>query len=228
MTVRDLVTRSMRLAGILAAGETPSGTEASQALDSLNGIIESWAGDGLLSFVISRSNYSITGGSSSFTIDANSPLISSATVLVNSVEEPMKLINVDQYADIKLKTLQSTIPNVLYVESSATADTATGYVYPVPSSTTTIYLYLREGLPSSFASLATTVTLPSGYSRALIYELASELALEYGVQPNPLMLQTKDDLIADLKRANTQPVLSKSDVSGLVQKKNLFNIYTGE
>ena len=46
-TARDIVTRSMRLIGALAAGETASAEDASDGLDALNGMLHGWAVEGV-------------------------------------------------------------------------------------------------------------------------------------------------------------------------------------
>ena len=41
-TVRDLVYRSLRVLGVNQSGENPSATEAQDALEALNGMLNSW------------------------------------------------------------------------------------------------------------------------------------------------------------------------------------------
>lgn len=46
-TVRDIATRALRLAGIVAVGETPSADQVEEALEDFRDMLEQWRDDGL-------------------------------------------------------------------------------------------------------------------------------------------------------------------------------------
>lgn len=47
MTAGDLILRALRLAGVLEAGETPSGAEQADSLDAFNEMMHQWDIDGI-------------------------------------------------------------------------------------------------------------------------------------------------------------------------------------
>jgi hypothetical protein len=68
MTAADLIRISLRTLGVLAAEETPSAAEQSDALETLNDMLDSWAGERLALFATLRSTHTLTVGLSPQTI----------------------------------------------------------------------------------------------------------------------------------------------------------------
>ena len=69
MTGRDLVSASLRLIGVVASGETPASSEATDGLSALNLLISSWSTDGLLIYAITAETpLTLTAGDGSYTM----------------------------------------------------------------------------------------------------------------------------------------------------------------
>lgn len=51
MTFRELINKAGRLVNVLASGEAFSGSELSDAKETVNGILKSWANVGLLTYI---------------------------------------------------------------------------------------------------------------------------------------------------------------------------------
>jgi len=58
------------------------------------------------------------------------------------------------------------------------------YVYPVPTKLLEFHFVSVEPL-MSVPSLSTDIAMPPGYLRAFKYNLALEIAAEFGINPNP-------------------------------------------
>lgn len=237
MTVRELIRKSMLLIGAVSTGESLSADEAADGLSSFNDLLDSWSTDGLLIPSTVREEFTLVPGQASYTIgtsgnfNTSNPQIIEEARLLNvtatpNYELPIKIYNVQQYADIKQKSLSTAFPEALYFVRNSPLSTI--YLYTVPSSANKLVLYSRKAL-SNFTSVNTEITLPAGYQRALRYNLALELAVEYGKQPSEYVFMTARELKAQLMRVNTEPVYLRSDLMGLLQDtKSTFNINTGE
>lgn len=237
MTVRDLLKKSMLLIGAISTGENLSADEAADGLASLNDLLDSWSTDGLLIPAMVREEFVLVPGTASYTIGTggtfsttNPQEIEEARLLITSAtpnfEMPLQIYNVQEYADIAQKTLQSDLPSAIYFQRGTPLSTI--YLYTVPSSANKLVLYSRKSL-SNFTTVNDTINLPPGYQRALRYNLALELAVEFGKQPSEYVMLTSQELKAQLMRMNIDPVYMKSDVVGIIQDSGKpFNIYTGE
>ena len=68
MTAREMIARSLRLIGVLAAGEVPSADEASDALTTLNEMISEWSNQRLFLFSITEESFTLTANVGQYTM----------------------------------------------------------------------------------------------------------------------------------------------------------------
>src|SRR5215831_11905644 len=91
------------------------------------------------------------------------------------------------------------------------------YLAPVPTQASTLVLYVKRPLSElDLTALDTAIVLAPGYARALVFNLAVEIAPSYGVnlQGYPTVVKTATDTLNDLKRQNDQPVILSTGVLG--------------
>jgi len=67
-TAIELIESSLRLATVLASGETASADEATDGLKSLNDILENWSLENLTVWQGDNEQYALTPGTGSYTI----------------------------------------------------------------------------------------------------------------------------------------------------------------
>lgn len=237
MTVRDLIESSLRLIGAIATGETPSAAEESEALLALNGLLEAWSTQGLMIYQSPRLVFPLVGGQQMYTMGvggnfntARPMQILNASILQNTAdpanEVPIRILETtDEWAEIPLKNTNSSFPTKLYVEWDNPL--AKLYVWPIPFEASSLVLYTHQPF-TAFPDAATTVALPPGYARSLRYNLALELAPEYGKEPSALVLRTAEDTKADIMRGNIRPDFMESDAFGLAKGGSHFNYRTGK
>ena len=205
-TVQDLIAGSLRLANILGEGQVASGEQADNALTTLNDLVQSWNLESLLlygtfastgTFVSGQSTYSI-GAGGNFNVDRPTR-ISAMYQDYQGVSFPITETTYDEYALISLKTLPNPITRFFVYLN----DYPLGRLifWPVPASTSVVTINYDRVI-SEFTSLATTLSLPPGYSRALRANLAMELCPEYGKEPSPSLVRVAKESKAELRRAN--------------------------
>ncbi len=228
-TASDLIKGSLRLLGVIASGETPSASDTADGLTALNEMIESWSTEGLVVPCVTREELSWASGNASRTWGSGGnfstarPLrLENAAILQDGVEYPLKVCTPQEWADIAQKTLTSTQPTHVYLDPTMT--TATVYLWPVPSATVTFVPYTEKPL-TAFALSSTTFTFPPGYFRALRYNLAIEIAPEYGKAVSPEIASTAAESKENIRRLNVKPLYLAADDS---TKGSRYNIFTGE
>jgi len=176
MLVQDLIDRSLRLIGVIAAGEVPASVERDDALISLNGIVTSWSAQQITLYQVSVQTVSLTGATS-YTLGTRPARIKAASIVAaNGSSKAPALVDAVGWASVEDKSRTGIWAEVLYCNYGYPS--ASVYLSPRPTSGS---LEIHSFTPlTQFASLATTIALPDGYERALTYALALELAPEYG------------------------------------------------
>ena len=135
----------------------------------------------------------------------------------------IKFINQLQYNNIAVKTVTSTYPQVMFVNN--TFPDISMSVYPVPSRTLEFHFISVQRLLDP-ATLETEILMPPGYLRAFRYNLALELAPEFGVEPAADVRRVAMYSKRNLKRINNPRDVMSMPYS-LMARRNRYNIYAG-
>lgn len=232
-TAQDIINSALRGLQVLSPDVTLTADEANGGLDALNLLLESLSIDSLMVHHITKEPFTLVPGQQSYTIgtggnfNTDRPIaIESATVTVNGSDYPIETVFAyDDWAAIRLKTLQTTFTQYLYFDGTYPLGTIN--LYPVPSSATTLTLYSRKEL-TQFTSLTAPISLPPGYKRMLKYGLQIELAPEYQTTAGDDVKRLYIDAKAGIKRVNKRPITSQVDVALLGNGRGRrFNIYSG-
>jgi len=221
----EIITKAMQKNGVLLKSESPSPDESSDGLDALNDLISSWSTESMLIYARTLESFTLTGGTSSYTIGTSltfntaRPLKIISAYLRNSTTDTNIAIVPDEvFANITNKTTQG-IPEFLNFDNGF--PTATIKLWPVPSSAYSLFLSSEKEL--SALTLAGTVSLPAGWKRALIYNLAMELAPEYGQQPDALIVQHANDSKRNIKAT----IMRNRTMDASATPSMGFNVYSG-
>lgn len=232
MTARDLIKGSLRLIGAIATGENPSAAEEVDALASLNGMLDAWSVKGFLIYQNVREVFPFVGGQATYTVgptgnfNTTRPLIiNKAMVLYADTETELEILTSAKYAEISDKSIQSNIPEYLYCDGGYPLENYS--FYPVPSEANSVVIYSKKIL-TNIANASDELNLPPGYERALRYNLALEIAPEYGRDPSAIVAKTAMDSIVELQRQNTEAAYLTSDAFGLSSRRTDFNILSGD
>ena len=213
-TALKLIERSMRLVKQLSVGQSATDDQLNSGLGLLNELLESWNLDGSMIYEQSREVHNLTGGHNPHTIgksfnggdagdiDIPRPVnIQEASIIsAEGSEYPIDLTSKERYQEISTKDTGSDISTRFWYEREWPL--AKIHLYPVPASGVQLVLYTWKPLPSGL-SLADKLSLPPGYMRALRFNLAIELAADYGVIVSPVVAKGSRDSKAAVARANS-------------------------
>ena len=175
-----------------------------------------------------------TNGSTTFRLSANlggfdgirPVLLDDATYYRDpstNVSFGIKFINQQQYDGIAVKTVTSTYPQVMWINMEYPNIQMT--VYPKPTRALEWHFISVQELAQA-ESLATELTFPPGYLRAFVYNLAMELAPEFGVEPSAQVQRIAMTSKRNLKRINNPDDVMSMPYS-IVATRQKFNIYSG-
>lgn len=236
MTVLDVISGALRLLGVIASGENPAADEAQDALASLNDMIDSWKLERLMVYAILPQTFPLVAGQMSYTMGPGGDFDTERPTRIDKVnliypagsglplDLPVEVINQDQYEAFIVPGTQSPIPMWVYPDSGFPLRTL--FFYPVPSAANSVEIF-TWGLIDGFDSVTDTVSLPPGYARALRFNLALELAAEYGKQIPVTVAAVAQEAKAKIKSFNT-PVLYLQVDPALTARRTGFNYLTGE
>jgi hypothetical protein len=223
----------LRLIGQLAEGEVPSGETAQDALNAMNQMIDSWNTERLAVFSTIDQIETWPPGERSRTFGPTGDIVGVRPVMIddstyfrdpaNGISFGLKLINQQQYNGIAVKTVTSTYPQVLWV--NMTYPDIEMYIYPVPTRLLEWHFISVEELTQP-ATLSTALSFPPGYLRAFVYNLAMEIAPEFGVEPSPQVQRIAMTSKRNLKRINNPDDIMSLPYS-LVATRQRFNVYAG-
>ena len=223
-TVLDIITRSMLVAGIITKAETPSSDEATDAMEALNGILGSWSNDS--NFIVSRTveSFPLTGAAS-YTIgtggnfNTTRPIdIASVYLRSGSVDYPALSRTDEDFGAIPQKDISS---RPIYYNYTNSFPLGVIKVYPVGDASYTIFI-ISEKPFAEFTALTDVVNFQPGVKRALVYNLAMELAPEYGVDVPASVADIARKSIMFINKA-----VIKNRPLDAHAKSGTNNIYTG-
>jgi hypothetical protein len=237
-TAGEQINRALRLLGVLAEGETTSAAASQDSLMALNQMIDSWNTERLSVFstidqIVNWPTGSINetlGPSGSLTrlngTAVRPVLVDDATYFKDpgtGVSYGIKLINQQQYDGIAVKTVTSTFPQVMFV--NMTYPDIDIFIYPRPTRLLEWHIISVEELTQP-ANLSTQILFPPGYLRAFTYNLACEIAPEFGVEPSPQVQRIAMYSKRNLKRINNPDDVMSMPYS-LIATRQRFNVYAG-
>lgn len=234
-TVKDIIKGSLRLIGAISNGENPSASELADGLTAFNEMLGSWSNENLLISSNTEEAFNLIANQQSYTMGTGGDFNTTWPIDIKSInyqddaqspklELPLKVINLQEWTSLLLKESTSTIPRYVYIEETYPLKTIK--LYPKPSVAKKLVIYSTKVI-GNFSAATDTVDMRPGYLRAFKYNLALELAPEYGIDPSILVQSAAIDAKTAIKRQNIKPRYLKSDAPVSVKNK-IYNILTGE
>jgi hypothetical protein len=235
MTVRDLIKSSLKLIGVIAIDDDVHASDANEALMVLNMMLDQWNNEKLLTYYELNELFPLSVGVYSYAIGAGQTFNTTRPIKIDqafirdtnstsNIDQQLELVPNDKYQAITLKTMTSNYP--MYLNYLASYPYGEIKIWPVPS-ITGLYLNISQRKQlTRFASLDAIVTLPPGYEMALRYNLAMELAPEYGSPASQMIAGKASVSKAQLKTVNQEFVLMTCDAP--LVSSGRYNILTDQ
>lgn len=230
-TAAELIEGSLRLLGVLAEGEQPSVAVMQDSIMAMNQMIQSWDTERLSVFSTQDQVFTWPAYTMSRTIGPTGDFVGNRPIEIDDAtyfKDPssglsfgIKIINQQQYDGIAFKTVTSTYPQVMWINNTFPDMEIT--VYPVPIKALEWHIISVETL-TEVSSVATDMYFPPGYLRAFRYNLACELAPEFGVEPSPQVQRIAMSSKRNIKRINFPGDLMAIPYP-IVATRQRYNIY---
>lgn len=226
-----LIKASIRLLGAYAPGETPPDEDIQDGLEALNMMLDSWGLNRNLVNALTKDSFSLVAGTNNYTIGSAGTFNTVRPLKIehaytretNNTDCPLRIVDQAYWDRISSKTTQGR-PEVILYDPQTTLGKV--YLYPTPETGYTLYLDSWKPI-TQIATSASTITLPPGYERALKYNLAIELAPEYGVSVSDEVAVIAKESKAEIINVNAQEPLSVVDAALLYNGGYSSNINRG-
>lgn len=177
----NIIKAALRKCGVLAEGETPSTETLTNGTQALNNIVVRFATLGMPLWKRTETTVTIVAGTSTYTI--NNSLKNPQVILKDTTGGVQyELINKSRYDYNRLPSNTSGTP--VHFTFNPNLENGTLTIWPTPDATaastkTLTVVYQKEF--DGFVSATDTPDFPSYWTDALVYELAVNLAPEWGV-----------------------------------------------
>jgi len=232
-TVRDLIYDSLKKIHVVGVGQNLTAEQEQSALRTLNDLMASWSVEGGLVYTQTKETFNLVNGQQSYTIGVGADFntakpfdIKALYTTIDTTDYTADAYGETEWAKLQDKNTANGIPEIYYYDNNF--DTATIYFYPKPTSVTTVTMFSRKPL-TAFASINDTVDLPSGYRRALLFNLAVDSAPDFEKEASPSVVKIANQSKANVFSYNSRnkKVRSSTTSALLYDEGDQFNIYTG-
>jgi hypothetical protein len=206
VTRDTIISLALRKLGVLEIGETPDANSVSNASISLNLLIKQMSTEGLKLWKVSEliipltsntTQYILGGSSTVLMYDSLAPSVAISdkplkvlqgfyrnTTATPDIDTPVQLLSKQEYNVLGSKFSTGTANSIFY---DVKALNGILYVYLTPDAYTAanLQLHLVAQMPLNDITLSTDVPdFPNEWMNCLVWNLADQLAIEYGVPMN--------------------------------------------
>jgi hypothetical protein len=235
-TANEIIARSLRLINVLGSGEQPTGPEAQDALVTLNQMLDSWSTQRMEIFTVQRLGpFPLISGQQAYTVgpggDINiprPPYIQRYGILdidnpAQPLELPLEPLTAEEWAGIPVKNIQSALPLKVFDDRGFPYRTL--YFWCVPNVQVQFVIYAWIAL-TAFPDLNTDIEFPPGYAKAIAFNLAVDLAPEYGSEPSQVVLSQAASSLAAIQSINPQDLVLRCDPAVTSPLQGIYNWIT--
>jgi hypothetical protein len=206
-TALEIIESAMGKINMLAAGETVSAEDAALCLSRLNSLVDAWGLENLMAYTTTETIFTLPANTTSRTIGAAQQIAVARPVRIelgsftrlSGIDRPLEPTGEVDYNSIALKSSQSGWPSKCHFDGGS--PTGNVFFWPPASEAVEVHLITLYAL-SQFADTATDYTLPTGYKRALEFNLSVEVAPDFRAQVSPYVAGAASNSKRLIKRMN--------------------------
>jgi hypothetical protein len=213
-TVNDIITDAYGEIGVYGPSDTLSATDTAFALRRLNLILDTWAAQPLMSTSMQSYDIPVTAGVTTYTIGPSGvPVTGVRPTRIraarlsypnsNPLFYPLNILDILQFEELQANRYYDvgrTMPDTVVFNN--TMPNSTVQIWPMPDLACTVTVWF-DSQPAPFASTGDTVSLSQGYYKALMLQLALELAPSFGAPISPVTQAAWQDAVRVVKAMNT-------------------------
>jgi len=201
-------------------------------------MLDSWSGEGLVSYAVNTQQFFLVAGKQQYTIGTvGTPDINNTRPIdiiraylrdVNSLDYPIDVIPQDKWDRIGQKNITSQIPDTLFYDSQNPLGIIN--IFPIPLLTYTVF-YEAILQQNFFALLTTQLAMPPGYALAYILNLALQMMFDgffCMLSPDYLaqLRANAADAKGNIKRSNIKEMIASYDPAVVAHSYATYNIYS--
>ncbi len=212
-TFLDLLTDAITYIGQAGIGQSISPEQAQQGLRKCNRMTQEWSIQKLVEFVVTVRPFALAATVQDYTVGPTGGFVGTRPVFVDSglalipgssMQNPMNILTKEQWdalPDSGVVCGPNGAPANLWPEY--TFPDLTFHVSPIPSTVVNIRLGTWE-LIQQFATLFDEISLPPAYEKAIMYNLAVELAGDYDQPVTQELAMLASGSLNNIKTNNAQ------------------------
>jgi len=209
-TAKKIIKSALRRIKVIQAGEEPTASEFTDALEYLNDLLADLSIETLFVPYVTNETFNLTQGKQSYTIGSGGDFntgrptsIVRAYTTILDVDYPCEVIPRNKWMGIVYKITTASYPYWLnYRDVSPLGEIN---FYPIPDTATTVTFDSIKQL-TEFTDINATTDLPREYSRFLKITLANELASEYGKSLSQADYIAMTRIKKNIKNNNHEPL----------------------
>lgn len=213
-TALQLIVRAYKALTVVGTSSAvaPTAEQRQDGLDALNALLDSWSNENLSCYQVQDTNFQLQIGVSSYTVGAGGT--------ISSIARPLQVIQArltdgggnNYQFNIRSRDWWNRIGNLSsIITSQIPTDMFYDPQYPLgvlavwPWPLTNYTVYFDSYLPvANLSTLTHSLSMPIGYERAMVYNLAAEIATMQGIvnEVVPQVMEIASKSIAAVKRTN--------------------------
>ena len=232
-TTKRLIEQALRTIGVLASGEEARPAEMQDGLLALQQMLDGWSTQEVLVPAVSRETFPFVEGQREYTIgeggdfDTQRPRsISVLTILQGGgTQVPCDQAPLAMWEHLRTKHTSVGTPCYFYYQEHAQGDLGLLTFSSIPFAIDSAVIASIKPLVPNM-TLTEGMELPAEYEPAIRWNLAIDLAPEYGKDVSAVIVKRAKDTLNDIKRMNHRPRHAKVD-RGITAPNRRYNINSG-